>query len=471
MNDQPNILLITTDQLRRDSLGCYGSALSNGIRGIDTPNLDRLAAESTVYDNAWTASPWCLPSRSSIMTGCYPHTHRAYSNFRDCRLPPDRPNLYNTTSELGYQVTHVGKCHYAPVPYGQTKPDQTLPYTEFRDYYLSLGIDRLDLQDDKQVSVWFRDDYADELDRAGYLEAYRERVWDREAAKVFTFPGPAEWHPDAWVGRKTVQRIAEASQDPQFIWMSISGPHFPFDPPAEYQDRVDPDRVGLPTIAGDLDDPERMHYWSRHGAPGRWIESGRNDRYDDDYWRRLRTNYYANVALIDDVIGDVITAAEQRFGDNLVVIFTPDHGEMLGNHGIWGKGHCFYNDVLNVPFLVRRPGATPGRSDRLVSLIDIYPTVVDLAGGAGSEAVDGLSLLGDDHHDVVLSEGERFITATDGRMKLARADAHGRTFTELFDLQADPTELTNQAGTPAYAPAERDLNTAITTALLPTALP
>ncbi|GAB3768031.1 sulfatase-like hydrolase/transferase [Microlunatus parietis] len=465
MSERPHLLLITTDQLRRDSLGCYGGSV------IETPNLDRLAATSTVYDNAWTASPWCLPSRSSIMTGCYPHTHRAYSNFRDCRLTPDRPNLYNTLGGLGYHVTHVGKCHYAPVPYGETKPDRTLPYSEFRDYYLSLGIDDLELQDDKQVSVWFRDDYAEELDQAGHLEAYRAKVWDKDAAKVFTFPAPTEWHPDAWVGRKAVERLSRADQDqPQFTWVSISGPHFPFDPPAEYLDRVDPNKIEEPVITGDLDDPARMHYWSRHGAPGRWIESGRNDRYDADYWRRLRTNYYANVALIDDVIGDLITAAEQRFGDDLVVIFTPDHGEMLGNHGIWGKGHCFYNDVLNVPFLVRRPGVAPGRSDDLVSLIDIFPTLVGLAGGDPG-AVDGLSLAGEQRHQILLSEGEGFVTATDGRRKLARAEAHGRRFAEFFDLAEDPGELINRSGDPKHAAAERDLGAAIGAALLSAALP
>ncbi|HLT62006.1 MAG TPA: sulfatase-like hydrolase/transferase, partial [Microlunatus sp.] len=221
--NRPNLLLITTDQLRRDTLGCYGGSV------IETPNLDRLAAGATVYDNAFTASPWCLPSRSSIMTGCYPHTHRAYSNFRDCRLSPDRPNLYNTTGGLGYRVTHVGKCHYAPVPYGRTKPDRTLPYQEFRDYYLSLGIDALDLQDDKQVSVWFSDDYSQDLEAAGYLEAYRAAVWNRDYRKVFPFPAPAEWHPDAWVGRRAAEYIeAHDVAEPLFMWLSFSGPHFPF---------------------------------------------------------------------------------------------------------------------------------------------------------------------------------------------------------------------------------------------------
>lgn len=408
------------------------------------------------------------------MTGQYPRTHGSYSNFRDVRLSPETPNLYNTLSGLGYAISHVGKCHYAPVPYGATRPDTTLPYEEFRDYYLSLGIDHLRLQDDKQVSVWFRDDYADELDAAGHLEAYRAAVWDKESAKVFTFPGPAEWHPDAWVGRNACEVIAEAPEDnPFFLWTSISGPHFPFDPPAEYLDRVDTEAMGEPFRAGELDDRSRIHYYSLHGAPGRWIESGKNADYSEEYWTRLRTHYYANVALIDDQVGAIMDAAEARFGDNVVIMFTPDHGEMLGNHGMWGKGHCFYQDVLNVPFLVRRPEQVGAgtRSDALVSLIDIYPTLVELAGGETPD-VDGISLLADSPgHDLVFAEGEGFQAVTDGHHKLVTVHAHGRRWTELFDLEADPHEVTTVAGDPAYAQVERDLQAAATHALMDASLP
>ncbi|MVA74462.1 sulfatase-like hydrolase/transferase [Auraticoccus sp. F435] len=466
--DRPAVLLITTDQLRRDTLGCYGG------RAVATPNLDRLAATALVHDRAHTASPWCLPSRSSLITGCYPRTHGAHSNFRDRRLSPERPNLYSSLQQLGYRTTHVGKCHYAPVPYGATSPDATLPYEEFHRYYRSLGIDQLDLQDDKQVSVWFRDDYAAELDAAGHLAAYRASVWDREAAKVFTFPGPAEWHPDAWVGRRAVERIQAAGEGPQFFWVSISGPHFPFDPPAEYLDRVDVEAMGTPFVDETELDETRMHWWSLHGAPGRWIESGRNDRFDADYWHRLRLHYHANVALIDDVVGDVLDAAEQRFGDDLVVAFTPDHGEMLGNHGIWGKGHCYWSDVLEVPLLLRAPGVAPGRTDRLVSLVDLYPTLLARAGGtvAEDQPLDGRDLLGPDAgHRLVHSEGEGFAVVTDGRYKLVDAQAHGRDFVELFDLEQDPHEVRNRSGDPALAAVERDLQAALTRALLPAALP
>src|SRR5690606_30885117 len=111
--------------------------------------------------------------------------------------------------------------------------------------------------------------------------------------KVFTFPGPAEWHPDSWVGRKACERIAAVDpQTPQFFFISLSGPHFPFDPPAEYLDRVDQDALDDPLLFGELDDPARIHYRSLHEHPRHWIESGRNDRFSADYWRKLRLHYY-----------------------------------------------------------------------------------------------------------------------------------------------------------------------------------
>lgn len=466
-NTRPAVLLITTDELRRDALSCYGG------QAIATPHLDRLADSGTIFDQAYCASPWCLPSRSSLLTGLYPRNHRAYSNFRDCRLSPDVPNLYQRLGHSGYAVGHIGKCHYAPVPYGETRADRTLPYDEFRDYYLSLGIEHLELQDDKQVSVWFYDDYARELEAAGHLEAYRAAVWDRQARKVFPFPGPAEWHPDSWVGRKTAEWIESYDDErPFFCWASFSGPHFPFDPPEEYLSRVDEAAVGEPLVdPSEWDDATRLHYASFHGLDGARMEGGGYHARDADYWHRLRLYYLANVALIDDQVGRVIGAAERRFGDDLLVVFTCDHGEMLGNHGFWGKNRCFYDDVLHVPLLLRRPGRVDhGRSsDRLTSLVDVYPTILDAA-GVPTDGVDGRHLDGPGH-DYVFAEGERFHTVTDGRNKLVTAQVDDTRYTELFDLDADPRELNNVAGEPEYAAVQRDLQAAALTALMDTTLP
>lgn len=496
--DRPAVLLITADQLRRDGLGCYGG------RAVPTPNLDRLAATGTVYDQAYTASPWCLPSRSSILTGLWPRHHGAYSNFRDAGLSPDVPNLYTSMRSAGYHTAHIGKCHYAPVPYGDTHPSRTLPYDDFHAFYRSLGIDHLRLQDDKQVSVWFADDYTKELEAAGHLPAYREAVWNRRNRKVFTFPGPAEWHPDAWVGRNTVAAIADAPEGtPFFAWASFSGPHFPFDPPAEYLDRVDTGALGEPFVDTDeFASEDKLHYRSFHGPHEGWMEGGSWSERTPDFWRQLRHHYAANIALIDDQVGDVLSAAEARWGDNLVVVFTCDHGEMLGNHGFWGKNNGYYQDVLNVPLIFRRPGQTSGgRSDRLTSLVDLYPTLTGAAGPAngatptsvpeqepvpvesandlptvatappeGPRPPDGRDLDGAGH-DHVFAEGERFLVITDGRHKLVHAHRADRAFLELFDLARDPHECHNVAGHPALAPVQAELASTAMAHLVATTLP
>jgi arylsulfatase A-like enzyme len=464
---KPTIVLITCDQLRADALSCYGG------RAVATPHLDRLAREGVRCTRAYTASPWCLPSRASLITGLYPHHHRAYSNFRDCRLDPARPNLYNTLRAAGYATAHAGKCHYAPVPYGETRADRTLPYKAFRDYYLSLGIDHLHLQDDKQVSVWFRDDYAAELETAGYLAAYRAAVWNRSAAKVFDFPAPAEWHPDAWVGRKAVARVESHPHDrPLFLWASFSGPHFPFDAPAEYHARVCEAHVGLGHFRlGEFDDPARIHHASYHGAGG--IEgAGASPTkackdYPDEHWRRLRRTYFANVALLDNQIGALLAAVEQRCGDNALILFTADHGEMLGNHRLWGKHNCAYEDVWNVPLLARFPNGSPGArlhgatTRAMVSLVDLAPTCLRAAGTGAAAPCDGRPLeeqVERGGRPYVLAEGEGFLAISDGRTKYVTATRGTQRFRELIDLEADPGEYENVIGRRAYA--ERHLRLA-----------
>jgi arylsulfatase len=300
MSEYPAIIFITADQLRKDALSCYG------CKAVDTPHLDRLASQGVRFTRAYTNSPWCLPSRTTMLTGLYPHNHRAYSNFRDCQIGPDLPNMYQLLRQNGYRTHHIGKCHYAPVPYNQTRADTTLPYAEFRDYYVSLGIDHLDLQDDKQVSVWFMDDYAQELKAAGYLEAYRAAVWNKEYGKVFAFPAPTQWHPDAWVGRKAVAAIENSpSNQPFFAWISFSGPHFPFDTPDAYLERVHEEHIGTGAYyAGEFDAPDRIHHTSyhrRHGIEGAGAAGRPCKEHPDSYWRELRRRYFGNVALLFEV--------------------------------------------------------------------------------------------------------------------------------------------------------------------------
>jgi arylsulfatase len=463
-NEQPHILLITTDELRKDALSYYGN------QAIETPHLDALAEQSIAFHNAYTASPWCLPSRCALLTGLLPHNSGAYSNFRKCELSSGVPNLFQELKKNGYKTSVIGKCHFSPVPYSSTKSDETLPYKEFRDYYVSLGIDHLELQDDKQVSVWFYDDYAKELDQAGFLKAYRDATWNvKDYHKVFPFPGPEEWHPDSWVGRKSEEYITNYDEDkPLFSWISFSGPHYPFDPPEVYFNRVDMTKDAPRVIKpGEFNDERRIHHRSYHGdgggivdgagvAPGKACKN-----YTEEYWHELRKSYYANVVQIDDYIGKILETVKQRFGDNVLIIFTADHGEMLGNHEIWGKGDCGYEDVTNVPLFVKYPHETKGSIiDAKVMLTDIMATCMKAAKVQNPVQTDGLDFkenieLGG--YKYVFSEGEGFISVSDGTLKYIHVQKNGREHHEMFDLSNDPHEFDNIVDLPEYAESLAEL--------------
>lgn len=464
--NRPHIVLITADELRKDALSCYGN------EAVQTPNLDKLARKSLTFNRAYAPSPWCMPSRCAILTGQLPHNNGAYSNFRPYKLSTEIPNLFTLLRQGGYRTTLFGKCHFAPVPYGEPKRDRTLPYDHFKAYYMNLGVDHMELQDDKQVSVWFYDDYAKELDQAGYLKAYRDAIWDVKGnGKVFAFPGPEEWHPDSWVGAKAERYISKYSEDrPLFSWISFSGPHYPFDPPENYLARVDMSKDQPRVLSeSDWDDERKIHYRSYHG-PGGIDGSGSAPGYamknhSDPYWFKLRQHYYANVAQIDEYAGKILETIERKFGDNVLIIFTADHGEMLGNHGVWGKNNCGYEDVLNVPLLVKYPGVNrPVVTDAKVMLTDIMATCLKAADlpPVQTNGKNFADVISEGGYPYVFSEGEGFVMVSDGRMKYVHVNKmeHGqghREHYELYDLENDPHEFHDVIDKPEYAEIAAEL--------------
>ncbi len=443
------IVLITCDELTREALSFCGN------EAVRTRNLDRLCETSTEFERMYTTSPWCLPARCSMATGRYPHQNGAYSNFRPCPLDAGAPNLFQLLKKEGYYTAMCGKCHFAPVPYGQTRPDVTLPYDEFKAYYESLGIDHLELEDDKQVSVWFYDDYSKELDAAGYLKDYRDAVWNREYQKVFPFPGPAGWHPDAWVGRKTVEFLKSYdAEQPLFAWVSFSGPHYTIDAPEEYLRQVDtenlPRRKRKP---GELDGTDRIQHDSYVGGKNANVDVSRSadgnacKNYSEEYWKRFLTSYCANVKLIDDQIGEILSAVYEKYGEDALILFTADHGEMMGSHGLWGKHNCAYEEVWHIPLLVRYPGeAAPIADKRLVNSTDLLPTCLAAAGVPIPEC-DGKDL-GDPkwEREYTFAEGEGFLAVTDGTRKYIHVQKGTEQGREFLDLSEDPEEFENRIG-------------------------
>ena len=472
MSSQPNVLLISTDELHREALSYYGAT------SHQTPNIDDLARQSTVYDRTYTASPICLPSRCALATGLFPHNNRSISNQTGASLNQDLPNIFSVFKQAGYSASMHGKCHFVPVPYRHVQADFTQEYEHFHMYYRSLGIDHLDLQDGNAVSAWFYDDYSKDLERDSILTPYRNLVHNRDRAadrkNLFLFPGPADMQPDAWVGRKAVEHIQSREQDtPHFMWVSFSGPHYPQNPPEEYLARIDMDKdTPRRTQPDEWDDRSKSNWFSYHGPSGTEGSGGAPDgaqkNFNEAYWREWRQMYYANVVQIDDMVGELIAAAREKWGDNLLVIFTADHGDMMGHHDIWGKNGAFYEDILRVPLFVQLPGESDHTvRDEYVSLIDLLPTCIDVCGLPTVEC-DGQPLakwVEQGGRDYIIASAEGLISVIQAGNKLTchQRPQNGETYYELYDLEHDPYEFINLYDAPSAAAVQKQLEYIIET--------
>ncbi|MBE6607754.1 MAG: hypothetical protein E7633_04300 [Ruminococcaceae bacterium] len=469
--NRPNILLITTDEQHLKTLSCYGATTDS------TPRIDALAANADVYERAYTVSPVCLPARCSIMTGLYPHNSGSVSNIFGASLSTQLPNLFTELKKVGYNTSLHGKCHFIPVPYPATRPNMTLEYEHFISYYRTLGMDVLDLQDDKNNSLWYYDDYSKELARKDMLKKCRyEAHVNPDNHGYYDFPFESEMHPDAWVGNRALDRISSLPNDgPCFMWVSFSGPHYPIDTPKEYTDRIDPDKMGERIYRdGEWDDESKYHCRGFYG-PGTTEGSGpakdhAQKNYSEEYWQSWRRRYLGNIALIDEKVGEIIEAAEKKFGDDLLIIYTTDHGEMMGNHSLWGKNGSLFEDVLRIPLIIRNPGQKCGkRIGETVSSLDLFPTILSAAGITDIPKCDGAPIdttVSRGGLDYIISECEDRVAIVKNNIKLELnraggkpnpANQAGRLFLELYDLSEDPFEFENRYCDPRYADKIKEL--------------
>ena len=435
----PNILWICTDQQRFDTIASLGNP------HIRTPHLDRLAAEGAAFTHAFAQNPVCTPSRACFLTGRYPRTTRARQNGQD--IPPDEVLFPRMAAGLGYDCGLSGKLHLSAAN-GRTEA-------------------RID--DGYRVFHWSHHPAPDWPDNAyaQWLEA-KGTSWQQLYPGAQGRPAyagvPAEHHQTTWCAEKAIEFIDEPRDGPWLFSLNCFDPHHPFDPPQEYFDRYDPAALPSPKYRpGELDDKPAYQQIDHGGAYG-----GVGIAYDKLTTRQhgeIKAAYYAMIELIDDQVGRLLDHLE-RTGQrrNTIVIFMSDHGEMLGDHGIYLKGPHMYDCAVRVPLIVSWPGHIQQglRSDALVELTDIVPTLLDLLGQPIPPRVQGRSFApiltghADPHHhrDDVYAEyynampfhehlGIRpFVTMLRTRTHKLVA-AHDQGTGELYDLAADPGEHVN----------------------------
>ncbi len=445
MSQPPNILWICTDQQRWDTLGVYGNDW------VKTPNIDRLAESGTTFDWCYSQSSVCTPSRSSFLTGRYPRTCRGRQN--GANIPPDELLITKQLADAGYLCglsgkLHISACNEEAAPFGERRIEDG--YAVF-DWSHHPGRN------------WPNNQYINWLEQNGL--SYQSEPYRGSPHVSVAMDAP--WHQTTWCVNKAMDFInARAGFDGPWLYsVNIFDPHHAFDPPREYLERyLDRlDDLPLPNfVDGELANKPNFQRIDHEGAYATAKAHVYPEMSDYDH-RLIKAAYFAMCDLIDDQVGRLLThLKESGQAENTIVIFMSDHGEMLGDHGIYWKGPHMYECALRVPLIVSWPGRVGAgvRSGALVELSDIAPTILDACGQARPPGMQALSLwpiLTEQaephrHREDIYSEYYNAMPwhidpsaqVTMVRTRNAKlVVAHGTGSGELYDLRADPGENTN----------------------------
>jgi len=417
---QTNILLIHADQLRIDCLGAYGNP------DVETPNLDMLANDAVMFRNSFCPLPVCTPSRYSLISGMYVHEHQGWTNHSTLNM--DIKTFPDVLLEAGYKTKAIGKMHFAPT-------------------YLNVGFEEMILSEQDGPGRW-DDDYhrelmennlVDELDLEDQRGEYRKNApgeyWESLGSKATNLPD--EFYSTDWISAKAMETIESWDESGNMLMIGYVKPHHPFDPPQKWIDMYDP--AELEILPGWIEEPLDYDIDQHKGY-------FKNIELTEESLRKSMAYYYASITQIDYEVGRMIQLLKDKGQyDNTMIIFTSDHGEHLGYHHQILKGGFLYESIMKVPLIVKYPGGDHAGtvSEKLVSNVDIGPTILEVSGSATPETMTGQSL-----KDASFSREYVFAHNWLGAQGMARSHQYkliqnrkGKSL--FFDLDADPLEMNN----------------------------
>jgi arylsulfatase A-like enzyme len=451
--NQPNVVVILTDQQRADTMACYGNSV------IQTPNLNKLADESFVFENAYVSQPICTPSRSTILTGIYPHATGCGIN--NLPLDSDVPTIAEMAPS-DYLTAYYGKWHLGDEVKRQRGFDEWLSCEDqYRKYYT----------DDSLLENL--SDYHHYLVDQGYIpdqEDMGRQTFSREFAAAL----PIEHSRAIYLADKTSEFIKINKDRPFIIYVGILEPHPPYE--NALSDIHDPDEVtfGEAFMQSPGEQASKLNQSRETEVPAEI-----NTEAD---WRKLKAEYWGNVSMADRVVGKILAALESAgIDDKTAVMFTSEHGDQMGDHNILQKS-VLYEESARVPMLMKVPWIKSGnkRIKGRLSLVDLAPTVLDLIGGDVQDRLHGRSrlpvLIGDEtladndvvvewngrnlepssrgaEFDLIQNARKRSLVSSDGWKLVVGLDDRN----ELFDLNSDPAEIHNLIDSEAHRARTADL--------------
>jgi len=428
----PHILLVMTDQHRGDCLGCMGNPV------IKTPYIDSIASEGVIFTNGYTASPSCTPARAGLLTGLSPWHHGmlGYGRIAE-KYPFEMPQMLR---DSGYYTYGIGKMHFYPQKAGHgfhgTLVDE------------SGRADRPDFVSDYRD--WFK------LNAPGLDPDVTGIGWNEHRAGVYALD--EKLHPTYWTGQTAVKLIENYYlENPLFLKVSFARPHSPYDPPQRFLDMYRVEDMPAPHI-GDWEEKFADYPMEKNSAFG---------DFGVDHAKKSRRAYYANITFIDEMVGRIVEVLKEKgMYDNTLIIFTADHGDMLGDHHHWRKTYA-YEGSANIPFIMKWPSGIDNEIKKgtslpnPVELRDALPTFLDAAGADIPEEMDGQSLLTlvrgknpiwrdyiDLEHSTCYQQQNYWCALTDGTIKYIYFFSDGTE--QLFDLKSDPGELSELSSNPSH---------------------
>ncbi|MBN7815301.1 sulfatase [Algoriphagus pacificus] len=428
---KPNVLFIISDDLTTTALGAYGNEIAK------TPAIDALAKESTVFTRAYTQYPVCGPSRASFMFGYYPNATQTYGYVSGREnVGSDRPSLAELFKQNGYYTARVSKIYHMGVPID-----------------IENGSDG---QDDPASWTEKFNSQGPEWKAAGEAELVQNNPdgsIERKGGNVMTIVkanGDDLAHSDGKTAEKASELIRKYKNEPFFLAVGFVRPHVPFVAPANYFSPFPYEGIKLPEqVENDWDDiPER----------GINYVTSVNGEMNDEQKQKAIAAYYASVSYMDAQVGKVLkTLEEEGLADNTIVVFTSDHGFHLDEHEFWMKV-SLHEESVQVPMMIKVPGMNPAVSNSFTELLDLYPTLAELAGLEYPKAIQGKSLVpilknpAETVRDFAfsVSQGGKSFLIRNENYAFIQYDEDAGSGMELYDMKKDPKQFRNLADESSY---------------------
>ena len=466
-----NVLFIITDAQRADHLGCGGNTI------VKTPNIDNLARESVRFSNYYCTNPICMPNRATLLTGLYPNAHGVRSN--GINLNENLPTITKVLHNRGWHTAAIGKIHHqfwlGPFKH-RTKSAESL---------ISWAVDKgkNDPVGKNFPLPYYGYDEVELISGNGTVCAGHYTEWLEEKAPIFANDMkkrvqnydnlfslfcdeiPGNLYNTTYVKERTIsflERYANGNygEKPFYLHCSFPDPHYPLFPPKRFQDMYKPEDIELPTNFHDVKNLYDHTYLGDHLKNPPFKKAFLRESTEEEV-RKLTALTYAAISYVDHSVGEILACLENLgYSENTIVIFTSDHGDLMGDHGLLFKGPCPFNGVLNIPLIWKVPGLTrPSVSNSLVSTIDLPKTLLSLLGikeryhPTGMQGFNISPILEDSNkkiRDCVLIENDEEVGPLEARLRHLITEDYKLTiyeglddFGDIYDRKSDPYELNN----------------------------